>query len=145
MPFVFAGGGVYSDAIKELADQYENVSYLGVLTAHEAASLLHQYNFGLMPIEDEVTKYAFPSKSSSYIFSGCQVIAVCGKDTSVAHWVDNHKLGYVAEPNIESLVALFHRLEKSPLSALNLNDELLKELTPRYHADSLESIIMQRA
>lgn len=143
LPFVFAGGGVYRDAIQELADQYENVSYLGVLTAHEAASLLHQYSFGLMPIEDEVTKYAFPSKSSSYIFSGCQVIAVCGKDTSVAHWVDNHQLGYVAEPNIESLVALFHRLEKSPLTELNLTYELLKELTPRYHADSLESIIMQ--
>ncbi len=143
LPFVFAGGGIYSEAIQELADQHHNVSYLGVLTAHEASNLLHQYSFGLMPIEDEVTKYAFPSKSSSYIFSGCQVIAVCGKDTSVADWVDSHQLGYVAEPNIESLVNLFHDLEKSPLSELNITDELLKELTPQYHADSLKSIIMQ--
>ena len=143
LPFVYAGGGIYSEAIQELADQYQNVSYLGVLPASEASSLLHQYSFGLMPIEDEVTKYAFPSKSSSYIFSGCQVIAVCGKDTSVADWVDSHQLGYVAEPNIESLVNLFHDLEKSPLSELNITDELLKELTPQYHADSLKSIIMQ--
>ena len=143
LPFVFAGGGIYSEAIQELADQHHNVSYLGVLTAHEASNLLNQYGFGLMPIEDEVTKYAFPSKSSSYIFSGCQVIAVCGKDTSVADWVDSHQLGYVAEPNIESLVTLFHDLEKSPISELNITDELLKELTPQYHADSLKSIIMQ--
>ena len=143
LPFVFAGGGVYSDAIQELADRYQNVSYLGVLPASEASNLLHQYSFGLMPIEDEVTKYAFPSKSSSYIFSGCQVIAVCGKDTSVAEWVLTNNLGYVAEPNIESLVDLFHKLEKKSSSELNITAEILKELTPQSHADSLESIMMQ--
>ena len=145
LPFVFAGGGVYSDAIQELAAQYQNVSYLGVLPAHEASNLLHQYSFGLMPIEDEVTKYAFPSKSSSYIFSGCQVIAVCGKDTSVAEWVLTNNLGYVAEPSIESLVDLFHKLEKSSPSELNITAELLKELTPQSHADSLKIIITQEA
>ena len=143
LPFVFAGGGVYSDAIQELADRYQNVSYLGVLPAHKASNLLHQYSFGLMPIEDEVTKYAFPSKSSSYIFSGCQVIAVCGKDTSVAEWVLTNNLGYVAEPSIESLVNLFHEIEKNSPSELNITAELLKELTPQSHADSLESIMMQ--
>ena len=143
LPFVFAGGGVYSEAIQELADRYQNVSYLGVLPAHKASNLLHQYSFGLMPIEDEVTKYAFPSKSSSYIFSGCQVIAVCGKDTSVAEWVLTNNLGYVAEPSIESLVALFHKLEKSSSSELSVTDNLLKELTPQSHADSLKSIITQ--
>lgn len=145
LPFVFAGGGVYSDAIQKLAAQYQNVSYLGVLPAHEASNLLHQYSFGLMPIEDEVTKYAFPSKSSSYIFSGCQVIAVCGKDTSVAEWVLTNNLGYVAEPSIESLVDLFHKLEKSSPSELNITAELLKELTPQSHADSLKIIITQEA
>ena len=145
LPFVFAGSGVYSDAIQELAAQYRNVSYLGVLPAHEASNLLHQYSFGLMPIEDEVTKYAFPSKSSSYIFSGCQVIAVCGKDTSVAEWVLTNNLGYVAEPSIESLVDLFHKLEKSSPSELNITAELLKELTPQSHADSLKIIITQEA
>ncbi|WP_296194380.1 MULTISPECIES: hypothetical protein [unclassified Psychrobacter] len=143
LPFVFAGGGVYSDVIQELAAQYQNVSYLGVLPAHEASNLLHQYSFGLMPIEDEVTKYAFPSKSSSYIFSGCQVIAVCGKDTSVAEWVLTNNLGYIAEPHIESLVDLFHKLEKSSPSELNITAELLKELTPQSHADSLKIIMMQ--
>ena len=145
LPFVFAGGGVYSDAIQELADQYQSVSYLGVLPASEASNLLHQYSFGLMPIEDEVTKYAFPSKSSSYIFSGCQVITICGKNTSVAEWVLTNNLGYVADPNIESLVDLFHKLEKNSSSKLSVTDDLLKELTPQSHADSLKSIITQEA
>lgn len=143
LPFVFAGGGIHSNAIQQLANQFANVSYLGILPADEAASLLRQYSFGLMPIEDEVTKYAFPSKSSSYVFSGCQVVAICGKATSVAEWVDSNKLGYVAEPDEESLVNLFHELEKNPLSEFNITAEVFEELTPQYHADSLKDILMQ--
>ena len=143
LPFVFAGGGIHSDAIQQLANQFENVSYLGVLPAAEAANLLRQYSFGLMPIDDEVTKYAFPSKSSSYVFSGCQILAICGKDTSVYEWVNNNELGYVAEPNTESLVNLFHKLEEESLSEFTMSANILKELTPQYHADELKKIIMQ--
>ena len=143
LPFVFAGGGIHSGAIQQLANQFENVSYLGVLPAFEASNLLRQYSFGLMPIDDEVTKYAFPSKSSSYIFSGCQIIAICGKDTSVYDWVNNNELGYVAEPTIESLVELFHKLERKSLSEFTISANILKELTPQYHASELKKIIMQ--
>lgn len=141
LPFVFAGGGIHSDSIQQLANQFENVSYLGVLPAVEAANLLRQYSFGLMPIDDEVTKYAFPSKSSSYIFSGCQIIAICGKETSVYEWVNNNELGYVAEPNIEALVEVFHKLEQKPLSEFTISANILEELTPQYHADALREII----
>ena len=143
LPFVFAGGGIHSNAIQKLAEQFHNVSYLGVLPADEASNLLRQYSFGLMPIEDEVTKYAFPSKSSSYVFSGCAVVAVCSHGTSVADWVLNNKLGYVAEPNIKELVALFHNLEEKSLSKLEVANEFFKQLTPQYHADSLRNIIME--
>ncbi|AMT96351.1 MULTISPECIES: hypothetical protein [Psychrobacter] len=143
LPFVFAGGGVYSSEIEQLAIRFENVTYLGVLPANEASELLRQYSFGLMPIDDEVTKYAFPSKSSSYVFAGCQIVAICGKGTSVAEWVDTNKLGYVAEPNVESLVSLFHELEKDPLPELNVSPDMLEELTPQYHATSLKEILLQ--
>jgi len=143
LPFVFAGGGVYSSEIEQLATRFENVTYLGVLPANEASELLRQYSFGLMPIDDEVTKYAFPSKSSSYVFAGCQIVAICGKDTSVAEWVDTNQLGYVAEPNVESLVNLFYELEKNPLPELNVSADMLEELTPQYHANSLKEILLQ--
>lgn len=143
LPFVFAGGGIHSGAIQQLANKFENVSYLGVLPAVEASNLLRQYSFGLMPIDDEVTKYAFPSKSSSYIFSGCQIIAICGKNTSVYDWVNNNELGYVAEPNVESLVKLFHKLEEESLSEFTVSANILEELTPQHHANELKKIIMQ--
>jgi len=143
LPFVFAGGGIFKENIQQLANTYENVTYKGVLSAHNASKLLHEYSFGLMPIEDEVTDYAFPSKSSSYVYSGCEVIAICGKDTSVASWVRENRLGYVAKPEIEALVNLFHKLEKLPLSQNKLDPSFFEKLTPAYHAKALEEILQK--
>ncbi len=141
LPFVFAGGGVYKSAIEKLASQFEQVSYLGVLPADQAAAVLRSYSFGLMPIDDEVTNYAFPSKSSSYVFSGCQVVAICGADTSVAQWVHDNQLGFVAEPDVDVVVGLFHKLEREAIPTLNVDSELFEKLTPKAHAASLEQIL----
>lgn len=142
LPFVFAGGGIYSKKIKELAKKLDNVTYLGVLPADQASNLMHQYSYGLMPIEDEVTQYAFPSKSSSYLFSGCHIIAICGQKTSVATWVLENNIGYVAEPNIDSLVSLFHTLEEQPLFNLTIDSDMLDSLTPQHHAKHLKDLII---
>lgn len=141
LPFVFAGGGIYRGAIEKLASQFEQVSYLGVLPGDQAAELLRKYSFGLMPIDDEVTNYAFPSKSSSYVFSGCQVIAICGGNTSVARWVVDNTLGFVAAPDVDAVVSLFHKLEREVIPALNVDAELFEKLTPQAHATSLEQIL----
>lgn len=142
LPFVFAGGGVYSKSIEQLAKKLDSVTYMGVLPADQASSLMHQYSYGLMPIEDEVTQYAFPSKSSSYLFSGCHIIAICGQQTSVADWVLKNEVGYVADPNVESLVSLFHTLEKQPISNLSIDPDLLESLTPEHHAQCLKDLII---
>ena len=46
------------------------VEYLGIISATDAAELINQHCWALLPIDDEVTKYAFPSKSSVYALSG---------------------------------------------------------------------------
>lgn len=143
LPFIFAGGGIYTSAIEDLSSRFEQVNYLGVLPADQAAALLRGYSYGLMPIDDEVTNYAFPSKSSSYVFSGCHVIAICGGNTSVAKWLVDNELGFVAEPDIDSVVSLFHKLERESVLELNVDADLFKRLTPLAHATSLEQIILQ--
>lgn len=142
LSFAFAGGGVYSKNIRQLAKKIENVTYLGVLSPDQASNLMHQYSYGLMPIEDEVTQYAFPSKSSSYLFSGCHIIAVCSQQTSVATWVIKNEVGYVAEPDIGSIVSLFHTLEKQPISNLSIDPDMLESLTPQHHAKRLRDLII---
>jgi hypothetical protein len=88
-----------------------------------------------------VTNYAFPSKSSSYAFSGCHILAICGLETSVAQWVKGNRLGFVVEPYVAALVKKFHCIEKTDLPVFNMNKNLLSEFTPFAHAEKLEEIL----
>ncbi len=129
LPFVFAGAGVFSENLKELAASHGNVTYFGFVSAHEAAQLNADYQWALLPIEDEVTRFAFPSKSSSYVFSGALVAAICGTKTSVAKWVLEKNLGVVLDPTADGLCQFFRAVESGDLSpgSFDTDREKLKE------------------
>lgn len=116
LPFVFAGAGVFAERLSELAARHGNVTYLGFVSALEAAQLNADYQWALLPIEDEVTRFAFPSKSSSYVFSGALIAAICGAETSVAKWVSENNLGIVVNPTADEFCQFFHAVENGSLS-----------------------------
>jgi hypothetical protein len=117
LKFAFAGGGVFAPEIKALAGRFSQVDYLGQVSATEAAQLNCDYEWALLPIEDEVTRYAFPSKSSSYVFSGAAVMAICGEQTSVSQWVSGNGLGVIVPPSVGSVVETFRAIERGELTA----------------------------
>ena len=117
LPFVFAGAGVYAADLEKLAQQHSNVTYSGLVSASDAAQLNADYTWALLPIEDEVTRYAFPSKSSSYVFSGALIAAVCGNETSVAKWVTDNRLGVVVAPEVDALCQFFFNVERGQYDA----------------------------
>lgn len=111
--FSFAGAGLYAPQIAALANEHEAVTYHGLIPALEAAELVNRHRWALLPIGDEVTRYAFPSKSSAYVLAGCQILAICGRDTSVARWVEEHGVGLAAAPDKQSIIATFREMEAS--------------------------------
>ena len=123
LPFVFAGGGRFSTELKSLSENSALVTYLGIITAKEAAELSSEYEWALLPIKDEVTRFAFPSKSSSYVFSGALVAAICGNETSVAHWVNANKLGLVVNPDVDSLCAFFMQAENNLITKSEFSND----------------------
>lgn len=130
LPFVFAGAGVYGEALRDLARRLPaNVEYRGLITAAEAAQLNCDYEWALLPIEDEVTRYAFPSKSSSYVFAGAFIVAVCGGHTSVAEWVTTNHLGTVVAPEAEALCEFFFAVERGEIDAsgFDIDRSILKK------------------
>lgn len=135
--FTFAGGGVHVSDIKALASAYEQVDYLGVIPAADAADLVSEHRWALLPIEDEVTKYAFPSKSSGYALSGAGVLAICGEDTSVARWVNQFKVGIVCPADHIALVRCFFSLEGREMDSFLIDAEVLEKLKIPHFADQL--------
>lgn len=112
LKFVFAGAGVYANSLREISEKYQNqVFYLGLVSSSKAAELNLEYEWALLPIEDEVTRFAFPSKSSSYALSGARIAAICSERTSVAKWVESNNLGVVVHPSVEALCDFFSSVE----------------------------------
>ena len=137
LKFTFIGAGLYAPQIMALADAYEDVTYLGYLPASRAADVIKTHRWALLPIDDEVTRYAFPSKSSSYVMSGCGIVAVCGEQTSVSRWVRDHQVGITCEPVHDALVACFHSMEAREDKRYYAKDELLQRLDIEYFVDKL--------
>jgi glycosyltransferase involved in cell wall biosynthesis len=139
--FIFAGGGLHAPDVQALADAYEQVGYLGFIPATEAAELVNQHRWALLPIDDEVTKYAFPSKSSGYALSGAGVLAVCGEDTSVARWVEQHNVGLVCPADHNALVKCFFSLEGRGGGSFIVEDEVRERLLIPYFAQKLRDYV----
>jgi hypothetical protein len=139
--FTFAGAGVHAQDISSVADEYQQVSYLGVITASKAAELVSKHRWALLPIDDEVTKYAFPSKSSGYALSGTGVLAVCGIETSVSRWVYEHGIGITCEPELDALVKCFFALEQKQLTdEFTISQTFREQLQISYFAQKLRDI-----
>lgn len=144
LAFHFAGGGVYSDELRAFARRFENFHYSGLVDATEASRINAMYDWALLPIEDEVTRYAFPSKSSSYVFSGANILAICGKNTSVGKWVVENNLGIVVEPVIEKIVAVMFRIQSDSVELIQGDESrgnLKKILSFDYFVEQLGEII----
>lgn len=140
--FTFAGGGVHASDVQELADAYEQVNYLGFIPATDAAELVSQHRWALLPIDDEVTKYAFPSKSSGYALSGVGVLAVCGEDTSVARWVEQLNVGVVCPADHNALVKCFFSLEEWGGESFLMSIEMREKLQISYFSQQLSRITL---
>lgn len=112
LQFMFAGGGIYAGRLQAFADKFPSFHYRGLVSSAAAAQISADYTWALLPIEDEVTRFAFPSKSSSYVFSGANILAVCGEQNAVAQWVQENKVGVVVKPQVETLVSAFFDIEK---------------------------------
>lgn len=139
--FTFIGRGVYAGAIKELAGRVENVRYLGYLPAPSASEVVSQHQWALLPIDDEVTKYAFPSKSSSYVQSGCGLVTICGSGTSVARWVSENSLGLILEPSHQAVVEGLFRLEAESAVSYQGSKDLLSRLEIDSFVEKLSLIL----
>ena len=144
LDFTFAGGGIYENQLKTFANNFANFEFMGRVNTLMAAEICAKHSWALLPIEDEVTKFAFPSKTSTYALAGARILAICGKDTSVAHWVVENKLGTVVSPNVDDLVSFFFQIERGSSRAelpLPPNYELKQRLSLDRFAKELTTIV----
>ena len=134
LKFSFAGGGTFSNQINKLSKDNSLVDYFGLVSSNKAASISTKYEWALLPIDDQITRYAFPSKISSYVCSGAKILAICSKNTSVAEWIMFNQAGIVINPSVDELVDTFFKIEKNNINAESIDMDR-KELKKIFHMD----------
>ena len=140
LTFTFVGDGAFVSEVAQLSERCSQVEYLGRMSAQEAAKVVQKHAWGILSIDDEVTKFAFPSKASSYIAAGCRILAVCGDGTNVAKWVVSNKLGIVSSPVIDDLVNHFREIEQKPMIIDSYSDIITQRYSSSRFVDKLMSI-----
>ncbi len=118
LKFTFIGAGLYSSLIFELSQKWKNVVYLGVLPLEEAIEIISEHEWGLLPVNNDVLNFAFPSKSSAYVAAGCKIFAVCEKGSTLAQWVELNKIGVISPLNIEAIVSTLFQIEYEKLESI---------------------------
>ena len=120
------------------------MKYHGRVAPEQAASISSSYEWALLPVEDQVTNYSFPSKISSYTYSGAKILAICSIETSVAKWVRINQVGIVVNPILDSIVDIFFKIENNNINTTFINSDRT-ELKKKLHMDrfvkSIKNII----
>lgn len=111
LSFLFCGDGVFASRVEALAKKFEGVKYLGPVTPREAAKLVAEHKWAILPTDDRVTEYAFPSKSSTYLVAGCNIFAISGKGGAISEWVARNQVGFVVEPTFSEIVSGLFKIE----------------------------------
>lgn len=122
LEFHFAGGGLYANHLKNFSAKFPRFHYYGLVSSTEAAQINANYTWALLTIEDEVTRFAFPSRLSSYVYSGANILAVCGDRTSVAQYVNANRVGLVVKPDMEAIIKSFFEIEKGSTQDLSYTE-----------------------
>ena len=123
LPFLFIGGGWYANEVQSLSIKHSDITYAGLVDPKKANELTSGYEWALVPIDDEVTKYAFPSKTSSYISCGLNILSICSEQTSVAKWVVNNNYGINTRPKVDDIVDVFFKIE----NGLTINKKTVEQ------------------
>jgi len=139
LPFMFVGGGVFSSQLSKLASKYKSFEYVGRVGGVEAHRIASGFEWGLLPINGEVLKYAFPSKLPSYLAARCKIICCTNMDSSLVKWAHEYDLGFSCDESVEALVSAFYSIEN--LNGLS-QDPSNFYITPKIFGKAISEIFL---
>ena len=105
---VFMGEGKAVDAVRRAADRVSGdrlqVTFLPQGSSRQARGLMDEADLGLVSLAPQVVRYAYPSKTATYLCEGLPVLIYCESDSELARTVGERGIGWTAD-SPEKLVA----------------------------------------
>lgn len=96
--FVLMGEGKALPNLKRRASGLSNVRFERHRAFDEARSLIATADVGVVSLEPEIYRYAFPSKTLTYLDLDVPLLVLVEEDSELASMVLTKKIGFVVEP-----------------------------------------------
>lgn len=96
--FYILGDGEETPTIQAILDEHINkdrVKLLGRKPFMEANAISSQCDYGIVSLNPEITKYAYPSKLATYVSMGLKVLAFVDSKSQISTEILEYNIGYV--------------------------------------------------
>lgn len=145
LSFIFIGDGSRRHLIQNLADSFDNVVYLGSLTASEAARYLERSQWAVLPFNSAIDGLAFPSKSSGYLWSGCHIVTIAEKGSEVEKWAQENTVSFNVPPDINEMYKFFNAIEVGQFdeTILRTAPPDFSEISSEHFRENLNRVIIE--
>lgn len=141
MPMTFIGGGIHTEIVSNASQDHKNLDFFGKLSFLESSKILSEYKWAILSIDTEVLKYAYPSKLSSYLIHGCNVIFVTDHQNDFSDLIAETKQGIACTAERGHLVEIFKSIEKDSLQYSPIQRKTLENFKENIFVDKLSNIL----
>ncbi len=100
---IIMGEGVQKDFLIKLSKRLKtNIRFIPYQDPLTAKRIINQVDIGLISLSKGIYKYAYPSKTMSYLEQGKPVIAIVEKQSQIAKDIQSGNFGYIISEDIEN-------------------------------------------
>lgn len=133
---VFVGEGAALDLLKKRADGAENVWFLPHQSVDVARRMIADADLGIVSLSREIYKYAYPSKTMTYLEEGCPLLVAVEKNSELVNFVESSHVGvWVSSRQSESIANVIESIFLDPLQLVQMKKNA-KQVSKEMFAES---------
>ncbi len=96
---LFLGEGVFLPKLKQLAQGISNIRFIPHQSVSVAKQLIRDSDFGVVSLQNDVIRFAYPSKTMVYLECGTPILLCANKGSELAGFVEMNRIGYFSPAN----------------------------------------------
>lgn len=93
----FLGEGNALSSLKQQAHDLDSVTFFPHQSVSVAREIMRDADLGIVSLNKDIYKYAFPSKTMTYLAEGCPLLVSVEKESELVSFVDENDIGVCAE------------------------------------------------
>jgi len=102
---LFVGEGSALVALKKLSVRADNISFISHLSVNGSRKLMADADLGIVSLNEDIYRYAYPSKTMTYLEEGCPLLVAVEQESELVDFVEKHNVGRWVPPGDPQIIA----------------------------------------